>query len=868
MGANSRKRMRRRTSGLATATAYLAAARSAHAFVPQTSSSTTKTNTHVPTPFGGGSGSQDRLHGANDASIAQHMVASRPRIGEDIFVSNSDLQPARRPRRTNNANSSASNRRRRPQTKRNNSDGSRQQRNTNRNHLPALDKDHVSHALHEEMVTILRKFDDMTGHLSSPRSADGSSALAKAMTVLSQAVNVIDSHMNAAFDAMDIHAGSESNDHIIHTEWLVHYASKVVRSYLQIERTLDLDLPNHPNMGGDANDPLYQANALLKRLEEYCLQGLPWIDTAGSLLSTSYLRERIYNHVIGAYTKRAKVVGSTNEDTAREFVQIAESIVERMAANASQEGESGLVGPDSKSYGMVLSAHARCTDGAEAAANLLERLETRYNKAKAEGNDPKAHPRPNVVCHNAVMNAYARAGRPKDAVQLLGRMEAHEIEADVVSYTSILDGYARWLEASASSKKNASVTESDVLDAIANAEDIMISLERSKDGPNVVAYNALLKVYLNGAKLLGQVQGDAESSSSQLLDLAASASSTFDRMAKAKVYPNFVTYSCAIHVGAAAADSIALRPYKSHSHSWKSQALDAATLSFDILANMEHAYVDNNDARLCPPVKLYNMVITALGRCNSEAGIAAAHDLIQHMEDNDDLDIISRPNTVTYTAYMKALADMCCPSAARRAEEVLTTMETLYRKGNTAVKPTLMSYNTSLRAWAKVQNRNGAERADQVLSQMEAKRNAGISTVCPDLYSYSICIDACAKSRDGCAGERAENIFERMQSEPACLRPNLVVYNALINAWGASRDVRAGDKAMAVLAEMEEKSNVRPDRFSFSSVIDALAKSGTKNAAEKAEGVFGKNRDQGWQSKSLSGYLQLCLERSRIVEVE
>ena len=681
------------------------------------------------------------------------------------------------------------------------------------------------------------------------------------MTVLAQAVSVIESQMNTANDALNVHGGSTNNDQTIHTEWLVHYASKVVRSYLQIERSLDLDLPNHPNLGGDANDPLYQANALLQRLEKYCLQELPWIDTAGSVLSTSYLRERVYNHVIGAYTKRAKVVGRTSEDTARGFVQIAESIVHRMAASGNREEiEGGLVGPDAKSYGMVLSAYARCAGGAEAAANLLERMERRHKMSKAGANDAKSHPRPNVVCYNAVMNAHARAGQPKDAVELLERMEAHGVEADVVSYTSILDGYARWLELSASStsKKNYSVSEKDVLDAIANAEDIMISLERSKDGPNVVAYNALLKVYLNGAKLLGQVQCDAESSSSFLLDLAGSASLTFDRMAKAKIYPNFVTYSCAVHVGAAAADSIALRPHKARSHSWKSQALDAATLSFDILANMEHAYVYNNDARLCPPVKLYNMVITALGRCNSEAGIAAAHDLIQHMEDNEDLDVISRPNTVTYTAYMKALADMCCPSAARRAEEVLTTMETLYRKGNTAVKPTLMSYNTSLRAWAKVQNRNGAERADRVLSQMEAKHNAGISTVCPDLYSYSICIDAWAKSRDGCAGERAENIFERMQSEPAFLKPNLVVYNALINAWGASRDLRAADKAMAVLSEMEEEPNVRPDRFSYSSVIDALAKSGTENAAEKAEGVLAK-METGGDSRSPSIVTYNCV---------
>lgn len=848
MGVNSRKRTRRRAPGLATATAYLATVRSAHAFVPQTSSTTTAKNTHVATSFGGGgSGSQNRLYSNTDEKAAAlRMVASRPRIGEDIFVGNADIQPARRPRRTrSSANSSSSNNRRRQQAKRNNSDG-RQQKNKNRNYLPVLDEDHVSFALHEEIAPILRRFDDMSSQHASSGSAESSSALAKAMTVLSQAVNVIDSHMNTANanGATNILAGSENNDQAIHTEWLVHYASKVVRSYLQIERTLDLDLPDHPNLGGDANDPLYQANALLQRLERYCSEGLPWIDTAGSVLSASYLRERIYNHVIGAYTKRAKVVGMTSEDTAREFVQIAESIVERMAAGANKTDQNGLVGPDAKSYGMVLSAYARCVGGAEAAANLLERMETRC-ASNAVVSDQKAHPRPNVVCYNTVMNACARSGRPNDAVELLERMETHGIEADVVSYTSILDGYARWLESSALSKKSVSVTESDVLDAIANTEEIMISLERSKDGPNVVAYNALLKVYLNGAKLLGQIQCDAESSSSQLLDLAASASSTFDRMAKAKIHPNFVTYSCAVHVGAAAADSIALRPHKSRSHSWKSQALDAATLSFDILANMEHAYVDNNDARLCPPVKLYNMVITALGRCNSEAGIAAAHDLIQHMEDNDDLDVISRPNTVTYTAYMKALADMCCPSAARRAEEVLTTMETLYRKGNTAVKPTLMSYNTSLRAWAKVQNRNGAERADRVLSQMEAKHNAGISPVCPDLYSYSICIDAWAKSRDGCAGERAENIFERMQSEPACLQPNLVVYNALINAWGASRDVKAGDKAMAVLTEMEEKSNVQPDRFSYSSVIDALAKSGTENAAELAEGVLARMETNG-----------------------
>ena len=60
---------------------------------------------------------------------------------------------------------------------------------------------------------------------------------------------------------------------------------------------------------------------------------------------------------------------------------------------------------------------------------------------------------------------------------------------------------------------------------------------------------------------------------------------------------------------------------------------------------------------------------------------------------------------------------------------------------------------------------------------------------------------------------------------------------------------------MAVLTEMEEQSNVRPDRFSYSSVIDALAKSGTENAAELAEGVLAKmETEDGIQSPSIITY--------------
>ena len=812
-------------------------------------------------------GGTDHSTGTINTFPALDMVASRPRIDEivtggdslsnDVGVGKTNRKNGRHQQRRPPANRAKTSRRRR-----NHHHHQQRHRNSSGGNLPLLSEDDDAYSIHEEMGMPLRQFDDIRSNFQSPVGNVQAGAVNEGMGVLAQAELVLDGFLN--------HAVNEDNYTQLN-EWILYYATKIVRCYLHLERQMwDIQSsrsgPSRQQVVCESNDPLHRAAVLLKRLERhFCTSSsgnngsnannlLKWMETAAALVPSSYLREQVYNNLIGAYTKRAKLCSSGNGNRssaslAEGYISTAESILERMA-----DADSSLVPPDTKSYGLVLSAYAR-GGNADAASDLLTRMEGRYDN----GNYPPG-PRPNVICYNAALNAYARAARPHDAMELLNRMTDRGIQADVVSYTSVLDCWARWLQSA--SPKNAN-DSANVMEAMAGAEDIMAKLESTGGGPNVVAYNALLKVYLNLAKLLGKVNTKSSaddpnsnviSSSEPLVQLAENALSVFNRMSRSKVYPNFITYSCAIHACAAAADSIASRKRTS---GWQKHALDAAKLSQKILMTMERSFVTSGDARFAPPVKLYNMAVTALGRCRLEEGITEAQALIHHIEEDADLGTESLPNTVTYTAYMKALADMCCPSAAKRAEEVLTKMEKSYRNGSAAVKPTLLSYNTSLQAWAKIQNRIGAERADRVLSQMEAKHNAGKSNICPDLYSYSICIDAWAKSKDRSAGERAESIFGRMLRKPACLSPNLVVYNALINAWGASQDPRAGKKAMKILDEMEQCAGVNPDRVSYSSVIDAWAKSEAEDAASMSEAVL--NRMEGLGSTKPSVVTYNCI---------
>eukprot|EP00957_Ditylum_brightwellii_P120257 9175467-Ditylum_brightwellii.AAC.1 len=71
------------------------------------------------------------------------------------------------------------------------------------------------------------------------------------------------------------------------------------------------------------------------------------------------------------------------------------------------------------------------------------------------------------------------------------------------------------------------------------------------------------------------------------------------------------------------------------------------------------------------------------------------------------------------------------------------------------------------------------------------------------------------------------------------VRCTVLNYNTALNAWTKSLYPEAADHTLFLLKQLGDgKAGVRPDVFTYTSVIDALAKVGTKKSAEKAEEIL------------------------------
>ncbi|CAJ1954430.1 unnamed protein product [Cylindrotheca closterium] len=120
----------------------------------------------------------------------------------------------------------------------------------------------------------------------------------------------------------------------------------------------------------------------------------------------------------------------------------------------------------------------------------------------------------------------------------------------------------------------------------------------------------------------------------------------------------------------------------------------------------------------------------------------------------------------------------------------------------------------------------------------------------PDAYvtarMYTIAIDAWGKSGANGAAERAQTIHDGMiamynETGNEKLAPTTMSFNTLMNAWVKCTNPSAAPiSAERVLEQILAwgDNGIRPDPFSFSTVIDAYSRSGLPNATQRAEELF------------------------------
>ena len=115
----------------------------------------------------------------------------------------------------------------------------------------------------------------------------------------------------------------------------------------------------------------------------------------------------------------------------------------------------------------------------------------------------------------------------------------------------------------------------------------------------------------------------------------------------------------------------------------------------------------------------------------------------------------------------------------------------------------------------------------------------------PDNISYNLLISGAV--RQGESPEFAERVLRSMQEiraadRLACL-PSTVTYNAVMDAWAKSQSRDAPEHAEALLTEMESL-HLFPDKISYSTVITAWTKSGRTEAVDRAKALLARLQDK------------------------
>jgi hypothetical protein len=316
----------------------------------------------------------------------------------------------------------------------------------------------------------------------------------------------------------------------------------------------------------------------------------------------------------------------------------------------------------------------------------------------------------------------------------------------------------------------------------------------------------------------------------------------------------------------------------------------SAERSEEILHRMERMYLEDGDENVKPNESSYNAVVKAYVK-NGNRHIAAAkvESVVKRMENRIDVMGVS-PNRRSYNLLLYAFANSNLEDAAIHSEEILHKMSRRHvEEGDGRCKPDINSYNQVITAWArgtssgfeermqavyqellnlpsemeirpnadsfnavmggwlKSDNPSSLEIIQRVLETMESAYAAGNAAAKPDRVTINTLTAAYIKNGHGEMLETSIEAALRLEQKYQVVS-NTVSYNIVIDSWCKSGRADAPDQAMGLLDTMEKackkgKTNMRPDGYTYCSVIGCFVKFKRKDATDVAEGLLKRMRN-------------------------
>jgi hypothetical protein len=193
---------------------------------------------------------------------------------------------------------------------------------------------------------------------------------------------------------------------------------------------------------------------------------------------------------------------------------------------------------------------------------------------------------------------------------------------------------------------------------------------------------------------------------------------------------------------------------------------------------------------------------------------------LEQWQDSSSRENAIEANSQTYSIVMNAYSKL---GAVDQVEAMLAKrIEDDERLGEKKVD--VVMFNVAIKAWAVSRDERAGSRATALLRQLQDRR------LQPDVSTYNSVLSAWSKSSGhmGAAIE-AERILQEMitnaKKDKLAPRPNTVSYNSVLHAWSKSQQEMTLQRASGILEYMIRSQDPAPDIYSFTSVLNVVAKS-------------------------------------------
>lgn len=450
---------------------------------------------------------------------------------------------------------------------------------------------------------------------------------------------------------------------------------------------------------------------------------------------------------------------------------------------------------------------------------------------------------------------------PHKAQELIHRMQRLYERTGIPNYQPTVQVYNLWINAIAkctSSINSSSSGSSSIDNRGRDAEAVLEIMKRDGVAPSVVTFTSIMDAYARSNHpqaaqdaervLFDYLQAHEQQSQSSKLstitcdavlnawaqrgtpEAAARAQFLLERLEQFQnkdIRPTAHSYATVIHAWALCGKA------------------DKAQAILDRLLQPRPTSVETAAAATVVDTVVCNAVLHAWATSGDpQAGTRALHLFHRMQQLAKEKGYDTHPDVVTYNTLLSAWSHSGHLKAAPQAEKVLQEMIETHRKDpETSPRPNVVSYNSVLHAWSRSTLPGAAQRAQSVLQYMIRASEKGNTDIAPDVYSFTSVLNAWAKSKEPNKAIQARDLLDTMlqlydnhdednghlhHQKRSELQPTQAPFNAVLNACafsalGTSQAEQREALQVAVSTFAKLRRYTGPDTVSFGNLLKCIA---------------------------------------------